>query len=99
MPANKKYLTKSPWQRFAKITAGFIGGYLVTLSLFMTLSFWLDHRAVLLTLRAVGFMLWAGLLIVAFLAKNGWKVWGLYLLVTLLFALLIYLGKTYNPIA
>lgn len=98
MPANKKYLTKSPWQRLAKITAGFIGGYLVTLSVSMALSFWMDHRAVLITLRAVGFMLWAALLIVAFLARNGWKVWGLYLLLTLLFTGLIYLGKIYNPI-
>ena len=30
MPANKKYLTKSTSQRFAKISAGLDGGYMVT---------------------------------------------------------------------
>ena len=98
MPANKKHLTKSISQRFAKITAGFIGGYLVTITLFMALAFWSDHKAILLTLRFGGFMLWAGLLIAAFLAKNGWKVWGIYLLLTFLFATIIYFGKMYSPI-
>jgi hypothetical protein len=33
MPANKKYLTQSPFQKFLKITAGFIGGYTVMITL------------------------------------------------------------------
>lgn len=97
MPANKKYFS-SPMQRVAKITAGFVGGYLVTLTSFMALAYWVDHVDVLLTLRFGGFMLWAGLLIVAFLAKNGWKVWGIYLLLTLFFCIIIYFGKMYSPI-
>jgi hypothetical protein len=44
-----------------------------------------------------GFILWVALMIVAFLAKSGWKIWGIYLLITLLCSLLIYLGQTYNP--
>lgn len=98
MPANKKYLTKSGWQRFAKITAGFFGGYMVTVTLFMALAFWTDHKAILLTLRFGGFMLWVGLLIVAFLAKNAWKIWGIYLFLTCLFAAIIYFGKIHSPI-
>lgn len=99
MPANKKYLTKSASQRFAKISAGFLGGYLVTITFFMALAFWIKpHVDVLLTLRYGGFMFWAGLLIVAFLAKNGWKVWGIYLLLALLFSVIIYFGKMHNPI-
>jgi Ca2+/Na+ antiporter len=98
MPANKKHLTKSKSQRFAKISAGMLGGYMVTESLHIALAFWVNHLVVLMTLRFGGFILWVGLLILAFLAKNGWKVWGLYLLLTLFFCLLIYLGKIYNPI-
>lgn len=98
MPANKKYLTKSPWQRFAKITAGFFGGYLVTTTLFMAVSYGIDYSAVLLTLRFGGFILWAALLVLAFLAKNGWKVWAIYLLLSGLFSVFIYLGKMYYPI-
>lgn len=99
MPANKKYLTKSVSQRIAKISAGLIGGYLVTVSLHMALSYWIDHVNVLLTLRFGGFILWAGLLILAFIGKNGWKTWAVYLLVTLVFSIIIYFGKIYIPIS
>ncbi|KGL62983.1 hypothetical protein PHEL85_0011 [Polaribacter sp. Hel1_85] len=37
-------------------------------------------------------------MIIAFLAKNGWKIWGIYLLITVLFSIVVYLGKIYNPI-
>ncbi|MBC9795973.1 hypothetical protein [Sinomicrobium weinanense] len=98
MPANKKYLTHSVSQRFAKITAGFIGGYMVAVTFHMALAFWVDHVNVLMTLRYAGFLLWAVLFLLAFLARNGWKIWGIYLLATLLFSVLIYVGKMYNPI-
>jgi hypothetical protein len=38
-------------------------------------------------------------MVVAFLAKSGWKIWGIYILLTLVFSLFIYLGQTYNPTA
>ena len=94
MPANPKYLTSSPLQRLAKITAGFIGGYLVTQTFHMALALWWDVGNMVMTLRFGGFVLWAVLMILAFLAKNGWRVWGLYLLISLFFYLLIFLGKT-----
>ncbi|MBD8490701.1 hypothetical protein IFO69_18255 [Echinicola sp. CAU 1574] len=98
MPANKKYLTTSKTQRFAKITAGFFGGYAVTVSLFMAIGFWLNHIHVLTTLRFGGFMLWATLFLLAFLFKNGWKAWGVYLLITVLFSGVIFISKIYHPI-
>jgi|SRR5690606_21433268 len=98
MPANKKYLTKSPVQRFAKISAGMVGGYLVTVSLHLALALWIDHVNVLMTLRFGGFILWVALLIVAFVAENGWKIWGIYLGITLLFSGVFYLGKIYHPL-
>lgn len=97
MPANPKYLS-SNWQRFAKITAGFLGGYLVTVTFHLALSFWINHINVIITATYTSFILWAALMVVAFLAKNGWKIWGLYLLLSLLFCLIIYLGKTYHPL-
>lgn len=97
MPANQKYLS-TPTQRFAKITAGLLGGYMVTMSLHLALAYWINHVNVIMTLRFGGFILWAGLLIVAFLVKNGWKIWGIYLLITLFFSVFIYIGKIYNPI-
>ncbi|NGM60850.1 hypothetical protein G5B30_02850 [Sphingobacterium sp. SGG-5] len=86
MPANKKYLS-SPFQRFLKITAGFIGGYTVMLSFHIMLTFIFEKKNVVITAAFTGYILWALLLLFAFLAKNGWKVWGLYILLTLAFAL------------
>lgn len=98
MPANKKYLTTSPWERIAKITAGFIGGYLVSVSFHLALAVWLDHVNVIITMTYNGFILWAVLMILAFLAKNPWKLWGLYLLLTAVFYLALHFGKIYHPI-
>ena len=43
MPANKKYLTQSPLQRFLKITAGFVGGFIITEAFHMVLALWFDN--------------------------------------------------------
>jgi hypothetical protein len=92
MPANKKYLTTSKRQRFAKISAGFLGGYMVTMALHLAVAQWTDRANVIITMAFSGFILWAVLMLLAFLAKNGWKVWGLYLLLTLVFSVCIYCG-------
>lgn len=78
MPANKKYLS-SPGQRWLKITAGFFGGYAVMLSLFAVLSLWVGRQNALVSGVFFGYILWAILLVLAFVAKSGWKVWGIYL--------------------
>lgn len=97
MPANPKYLS-SNWQRFAKITAGFLGGYLVTVTFHMALAYWIDYVAVIITSAFTGFILWVALMIVAFLAKNGWKIWIWYLTASLFFSGIIYLSKMFHPI-
>lgn len=99
MPANPKYLTQSKWQRFVKITAAIIGGYLVSISFHLALATWLNRADVIITMGFSGFILWVALMIVAFLAKKGWKIWLIYLALTLLFSALLFLGKTYNTIA
>ena len=86
MPANKKYLS-SPWQRFLKITAGFIGGYCVMISSHLLLTLMIEKKYVIITAFITGYVLWALLLLIAFLAKNGWKIWGIYLLLAVLFYL------------
>jgi len=96
MPANPKYLTQSIGQRILKITAAILGGYLVSVSFHLALAAWIDKTAIIMTMSFSGFILWVGLMIVAFLAKNGWKIWGIYLLLTSFFYFLIYLNQTYN---
>ncbi|PWB26632.1 hypothetical protein [Flavobacterium sp. HTF] len=98
MPANPKYLTKSKWQRFLKITAAILGGYFVSVTFHLALASWLNRANVLITMAYSGFILWVVLMVIAFLAKSGWKIWGIYLLLTLLFCGIIYFGQTANPI-
>ena len=98
MPANKKYLEQSGWQRFLKISAGILGGYLVSTTLHMALAFLFPHKEVLITITYTGFILWVILMILAFLAKSGYRIWGIYLGLALLFSIAIYCGKLINPI-
>lgn len=85
MPANKKYLS-SPGQRLLKISAGFIGGYAVMLAFHLFLTYFIDKKYIVISAFVSGYILWAVLLLCAFLARNGWKIWGIYLLLTLLLA-------------
>lgn len=87
MPANKKYLTSSWLQRWLKITAGFFGGYGVMISLFLLLTSVFEKKNVLVTGIALGYILWAILLLFAFLSKSGWKIWLIYLGLILIFSL------------
>ena len=98
MPANPKYLTTSPWQQFAKISAGVIGGYIVTALLHMCLALWIPYsKEVLITSIYTHFIIWCVLLIVPYLFKNGWKDWGLYVIISILLFGIYYLGNQQNP--
>lgn len=98
MPANPKYLTKSSWHRFAKISAGILGGYIISALFHMVLSLYIPaHKEVLITSAFTLFILWGGLLLVPYLFRNGWKIWGIYLLAILLLYLFFYLGNSKNP--
>lgn len=85
MPANKKYLTTSPLQRTLKITAGFVGGFLLTTAIHQFVMLFLSKKDVYVTMHFSAFICWAALMIIAFLATNGWKIWGWYLLLSVLF--------------
>lgn len=87
MPANKKYLTKSPWLRLAKILAGTAGGYAVMFSFHLLLTRLFPAQNVVATSFITGYILWAVLLLVAFVARNVWKVWAAYIALTILFSL------------
>ncbi len=87
MPANKKYLTKSHFERFLKITAGFIGGYAVMISFHHLFGYVFEPKHVVITAAITGYILWAVLLLMAFLAERAWKIWLLYIVLTLLFSI------------
>ncbi|CAM3982781.1 hypothetical protein SAMN06265348_104379 [Pedobacter westerhofensis] len=87
MPANKKYLTKSPFQKFLKITAGFLGGYCVMISFHYLLGYIFEPKNVIITAAFTGYTLWAILMLLAFLSKSAWKIWLYYILLTALFSI------------
>ena len=98
MPANKKYLTPSTSQRFAKISAAILGGLIVAVMFHMALASWFDHVTVIIASTFSAFILWAILMVVAFLGKNGWKIWGIYLLASLVLFVIFYFGNQTNPL-
>ncbi|MBP2834227.1 hypothetical protein J8281_18670 [Aquimarina sp. U1-2] len=92
MPANQKYLS-STRQRWLKITAGVIGGYLVTMLIHNAIGIHLANKgAIALTSAFSAFFTWVGLMVWAFMSKNGWKIWGIYLLIIGVCFVIIYLG-------
>ncbi|MEE1963947.1 hypothetical protein V1387_14735 [Allomuricauda taeanensis] len=93
MPANEKYLSSSG-QRFLKITAGILGGFFVTIFFHNALGTIMEEKGgLIITSAYTSFLLWALLMVMAFLAKNGWKVWGIYLLLSIVFCAVIFLNK------
>lgn len=98
MPANPKYLTKSPWQKFAKLSAGILGGYIITALIHMCLPLWLPFaKEMLITSIFTFFIVWCALLIVPYLFKNGWKAWLLYLAISIVLYTIYYFGNQQNP--
>lgn len=91
MPANKKYLTPSPWLRLNKILAGTAGGYVLMFSLHLFLSKIFPAEMVIATSFITGYTLWAFLLLGAFVFQNVWKVWLAYLSLSVLFSALYYI--------
>lgn len=87
MPAKKKYLTRSPWIRTSKILAGSLGGYAVMFSFHLFLCNIFPREDVVVTSFFTGYILWAILLLWAFLAENVWKVWLIYIGATILFSI------------
>ena len=98
MPANPKYLNKNPWQQFAKITAGLIGGYIITALFHMSLALWIPNgKEILITSIYTFYLVWCTLIIVPYLFKNGWKTWALYIIVALALYIVYYFGNQQNP--
>lgn len=93
MPANPKYLS-SPGQRFLKITAGILGGLILTVLSHNALGVLLVDKGWLIISSAyTSFIVWVSFLVIAFLSKSGWKVWGIYLLLIVLLGSVIFLNN------
>ncbi|WP_233899943.1 hypothetical protein [Tenacibaculum piscium] len=98
MPANPKYLTKSPGQKFAKLSAGILGGYIITALIHMIFALILPyHVEVIIFSTFTFFMIWIVMLIIPYLFINGWKIWAGYLGIIILLYGLYYIANQQNP--
>lgn len=95
MSVNKKYLTQSKWQRFAKISAGILGGFLVSTSVHLAFASFVQEDSVLLILSTFSFtvfLVWLPLMLLPFYFENGWKCWLWYVKFIVIFSVIIYVG-------
>ena len=93
MPAKKEYLTTTG-QRALKLSAGILGGYVLSTCLHLLVAVVTPFREqILLSSTFTFFLCWAGLMVLAFLARNGWKIWGIYLVSSVVFSGIIYLAR------
>ncbi|MEM9990825.1 MAG: hypothetical protein AAF738_03620 [Bacteroidota bacterium] len=90
MPAQQKYLS-STRQRILKISAGILGGFILSMALHLVVGAFIEDKGVMIITSAYSaFLVWILFMILAFLFKNGWYAWGTYLLATGICAGLIY---------
>lgn len=79
MPAKKEYLSSTS-QRWLKITAGILGGYLLSSAFHLLLASFIENKAAaIITSAYTIFICWVVLMIMAFRFRNGWTAWGTYL--------------------
>ncbi|WKN42994.1 hypothetical protein [Tunicatimonas pelagia] len=89
MPAKAKYLS-SGWARFSRVTAAIVGSYVVTMLLHVAAAKVAPNNTpVILTAAYSSFLVWVGLMVLAFWMKKVAHVWSLYALLTGISALLI----------
>ncbi len=97
MPANPKYLTQSKSQRFAKVSAAILGGFLVTVALHLSIAVWYtDKKNIWATYSFSLFLLWCALMLFPFLFENGWKCWMIYGTAIVVFVSLTCIGHYWN---
>lgn len=97
MPANPKYLTQNKWQRFAKVSAAILGGFLVSAGTMLAIAGWsADPVPVFFTYAFFMFLQWCTLMLLAFLFKNGWNCWKLYGSITLVLAVVYFFSPHFH---
>lgn len=93
MPANKKYLTQSPWIKSGKLSAAIAGGLLASISLHMALAIWTDRTVIIPTAVYSGFILWVVFMVLSYWVPRVWHAWGIMGGIVLISSLAIYLGR------
>lgn len=94
MPANKKYLTQSPWIKLGKLSAATLGSLLASLGLHLALAVWLDRSVIIPIAIYTGFITWVALMILAYWIPKVWQAWAMMAGIMTLSVMAIYLGQS-----
>ena len=94
MPANKKYLLKSPWARASKVIAAILGALMATVVIHIAAGLLWDRDLVLLSFWFTVPILWCFLIATVYWIKSPWKVWVLLLTIALTCCAIIYFKMT-----
>ncbi|MEL6483291.1 MAG: hypothetical protein AAFU57_13625 [Bacteroidota bacterium] len=95
MPANRKYLSTSPLTKCNRLTAGLLGSFLASLAFHLALTAWLELDIVLTISIFSFFIVWIGLMLIAYWIRKVWQVWALILMITLVSLGAIYLAMPF----
>lgn len=91
MPANRKYLS-SPSQRWLKVSAAILGGYLFSASFHLLLSCIPSISEYVILFSGISFFLvWPVVMLLVFLFRDGLKAWFWLLGLSLCFSALVWL--------
>lgn len=94
MPANPKYLTAHKGHRYAKVSAGILGGMLITVGTMLSIAVWFDDpKNVFISFVYLMYLEWCALILVAFLFKSGIKCWTWYGSAIFVLAAIYLLGR------
>ncbi|MEM8897650.1 MAG: hypothetical protein AAGC85_06075 [Bacteroidota bacterium] len=93
MPAKKKYLHQSGWDKAGKVTAAFFGGLFATMGLHMAAALWLDMQTVFSTTLYSFFIIWPLMMVGVYWIRKPWISWAVMMGICLFSGVFIYLGK------
>lgn len=98
MPANPKYLIKSPWAKAVKLVTAIVATYYTSLFFHLCLAIFTDATIVLNTMYYSHYFLWVTLSITVYLFKSAWKALLFYSVLAFAFYGIMLLGKMYYPL-
>lgn len=90
MPANQKYLSQSPWLKYGKLSAALFGSFIAAIAVHLALAAWFDLIIVVGASMFSFFILWVGLMLIAYWIRRVWQVWGLLAVLIVLSVVAIY---------
>lgn len=93
MPANKKHLIKSPWEKTSKIIVSILGGLAASVALHLGIGSWVFKDFIVMVSLFTIYALWAFFIIMVYWIRKSWVSWAILSSITILSVIAVYLSK------